>query len=164
MKRLTIFLAALFCMLQPNADAQVRTKGYHGSNSFIDQNLLYVGLETVHGYMFNEFFYLGAGVSISSTPLLMPLSDFELFLQGTAFVKHGRHSPLIGVKVSRVLEGEEYRMLYMSKYAVNFDLGWYFETRSGRGMSASLGIPIRVTDLNFGPNAFYPSLKYSFWF
>lgn len=151
-------------MLQPNAEAQIRTKGYHGSNSFIDQNLLYAGLETMHGYMFNEFFYLGAGASISSMPFQMPISDFELFLQGTAFVKQGRHSPLIGARVSRVLEGEDYQILYMSKYAVSFDFGWYFETRSGRGMSASLGIPLRAKELNFGPRAFYPSLKYSFWF
>ena len=78
------------------ADAQTkeqipayRLKGYAGSVSFTDQYLVWLGLDTSHGYMFNEHHYLGAGAGFFLAPVEnIPPTVIHAYGEYKSFVFH----------------------------------------------------------------------------
>lgn len=71
MKKIIVFLSLLLSSMislsaqdtcQKEVNSDFRSRGYKGSVLYTNHYLVWQGIETSHGYMFNRHHYLGAGV------------------------------------------------------------------------------------------------------
>ena len=152
MKRILtiIFLA---CAVSVGAQEQqeipaYRHKGYAGSVSFTDQCIIIIGLDTSHGYMFDEQNYLGAGLGFYYAPGGIghdcpPGSGRETFFMAVhVFAEYKlywfkkRSTPTAGAKVGYGISPE-----YPddSQFELEPYIGWDWGLKKGRGFSVALG-------------------------
>lgn len=136
---------------------QQRQRGYQGSVTVMMSYL--PGIETSHGYQFNEHHYLGAG--LGAIPLF-PKDDFTVFaypfLDYQAYWFSRRNTPFCGVKTGLVTEGFNYSgMLFLEP-----SIGWSWDFTRGGGLNLSLGCIILVDGVRAGKPAsswkFNPSM------
>ena len=131
------------------------TKGYKGFvnltvggglGDYGDNN---IGLSTSHGYQFNPYIYLGAGVGLSY------YFDYEttfvpIFLDFKANLKEGKITPFAGVKLG---------------YSMFDGTGFYFNPTVGikfaKSFNVSLGYTVQMTEMyHYGYNGGYSNSYY----
>ncbi|MBQ5639773.1 MAG: hypothetical protein IIV12_02620 [Bacteroidales bacterium] len=78
-----------------------RQKGYAGSVSFTNQYIVWLGLDTSHGYMFNEHHYLGGGLGFFLAPIdEVPPTLFHAFVEYKSFWRKKASTPLLKILIS----------------------------------------------------------------
>jgi len=149
--------------------AQGRNKGYRGNVLYSNMIILWNGIETSHGYMFNEHHYLGVGVGILTT---VPFSKPDAFL-GHVFVDYHAYwfdkksTPLAGIKIGylRSFPIKE----DMHNVEIEPNIGWSWMLKSGNGLVLSLGAnivpePVHITESSSFPITIAPCLHFGFEF
>ena len=126
MKRILAVLVIVFAF-SANAFSQIpsfREKGYKGSVTYSNMYLVrYNGVETSHGYMFNENHYLGGGAGAYYTP-------------------DGLDSNAIALVVGLKLGYAKPVFPYLSNYhylEMEPNVGWSWGLNSGNGLTLTLG-------------------------
>lgn len=170
-KKLALIIVAIFFVLYSceTLYAQERNHGYQGSVSYSNMALLWNGIETSHGYMFNEHHYLGAGVGFLAA---IPFSKPEGFL-GHIFVDYHAYwfdkksTPMAGVKIGYICSFPDKGNLQNVEIEPN--VGWSWILKSGNALALSLGAniipePIHFTENDSLPFTIAPCLCFGFEF
>ena len=106
MKKIIVFAAfcaAALSLSAVSADAKAsdpvhyRTEGYRGSVSLTNQYLAWIGVDTSHGYMFDEHHYLGAGAGLFIVPGATP-PFAHIFMEYKAYILKKNSTPVAGFK------------------------------------------------------------------
>lgn len=146
-----------------------RQKGYAGSVS-LSQFYLFTGLETSHGYMFNEHHYLGAGANYSIFDESWRVQLMTLYLDYKAYVLKRRSTLTAGLKAGYPLvalfdEGKVYSG-GASSIILDPNIGWDWGLKSGYGLSLSLGIRtwFFIDEGEFFPVELMPFISFGFQF
>ncbi len=127
-----------------------RQKGYAGSVSFTDQYIVWLGLDTSHGYMFNEHHYLGAGVGFFLAPIdEEPPMLVHGFLEYKSYWFKRRSTPTAGVRAGF---GRPVTNLGAWNFKAPFlgepYIGWDWGTRNGNGLSLTVGASVFMANRN----------------
>lgn len=164
MKRLrTIILTVALCALPVCMSAKTeretpsyRQKGYAGSISIADMFIYFAGLDTSHGYMFNEHHYIGGGLEMYFTPTFWPavVSYIEPYIEYKAyFLKRGstptasiRAGYCVGAIVDRQVEKPDVIYADGMCFELNPALGWDWGLKNGKGLTLSLGAQLMLAD------------------
>lgn len=145
MKRF-IFTVIFSCILINSAVAQdtvpaYRAKGYKGNVSYINRYLLWNGVETSHGYMFNERYYVGGGIGFGA----MAWGDKaiitgSIFAEGEAYWLPRNNTPTTAVRLNyiRNFSGSTHNIF------ADVTVGWSWGVGSHYGISANAGVSIPV--------------------
>ncbi len=167
---LTLLAFAVSMSAQDNAEIPAyRNKGYAGNVSFTDHMIVFLGLDTSHGYMFNEHHYLGAGVGVYITPMVVnnvvPMTA-HVFAEYKSYWFKKRSTPTAGFKMGYATpisdnpkDPDRPSQILVSYYkAFEFEpyIGWDWGLKSGKGVSLALGADM-LTDFN----DIFPVLKLS---
>lgn len=174
MKRiLTIILMMAFAAsmsAQDNTEIPAyRNKGYAGSVSFNDHMFLFLGLDTSHGYMFNEHHYLGGGLGFYITPLVVndvvPMTG-HIYAEYKSYLFKKRSTPTVGFKMGYAIpisddpvdrqKPDQTIVSYYKAFEFEPYVGWDWGLKSGKGISLALGADI-LTDFK----DYLPVLKLS---
>ena len=149
-KKLALIVAIYFVSYScETLYAQERNKGYQGSISYSNMALLWNGIETSHGYMFNEHHYLGAGVGLLAA---IPFSKPEGFL-GHIFVDYHAYwfdkkcTPMAGVKIGYIRSFPDKGNLQNVEMEPN--IGWSWILKSENALAISLGANIVPESIHF---------------
>lgn len=146
-----------------------RQKGYAGSVS-LSQFYLFTGLETSHGYMFNEHHYLGAGANYSICDWSWRFQLLNLYVDYKAYVLKRRSTLTAGLKAGYPLvalfdEGKVYSG-GASSIILDPNIGWDWGLKSGYGLTLSLGIRtwFFIDEGEFFPVELMPFISFGFQF
>ncbi len=143
-----ILLTLLFsCVLVNSAVAQdtlpaYRAKGYKGNVSYMNMYLIWNGVGTSHGYMFNDRYYVGGGIGLGG----MPWGDSNAIVAGSFFTEaqaywlHRKNTPTTAVRLSYVLNfsGDPHNLF------TDVTVGWSWGLGSHYGLSANAGVSIPI--------------------
>ena len=170
-KKLTLIFAAIFCVSYSceTLYAQERNKGYQGSVSYSNMALLWNGIETSHGYMFDEHHYLGAGVGLL---VVIPFSKPEgvlghIFVDYHAYWFDKKSTPTAGLKIGYMRSFPDKGNF--QNVEIEPDIGWSWILKSGNALALSLGAnivpePIHFTETESLPFTIAPCLRFGFEF
>ena len=165
MKKLRTLIAVLAIFTLPiitnaqenNKIPSYRQKGYAGNVSVSDLNVFFVGLDTSHGYMFNEHHYLGGGVeAYLSVPVMKDMWVLMVgpFVEYKAFFLKRKSTPTASIRASCMysnlyITDPEYVFLSSYFHGYSFELtpslGWDWGMKNGKGLNLSVGALI-MTD------------------
>lgn len=145
MKRLTIILF-LLCTAISSAVAQTprfRETGYKGSVSYTNQYIFWQGLETSHGYMFNEHHYLGVGAGIFLLPIDNVPSFTNVFIDYHAYIKDKKSTPVVGIKLGfmhalTMASDDSKGFLFRNGLQIEPGFLWSWGLKSGNGLVLGL--------------------------
>ena len=158
MKRiLTLILlaAAISMSAQENPEFPAyRNKGYAGSVSFTDQNIILVGLDTSHGYMFNEHHYLGGGLDAYIVPISLesPIG-YHFYAAYKSYWFKKRSTPTAGIKIGyggAIMTSKDYHSdayVPYGNYKLEPNIGWDWGLKNGKGLTMSIGANILMNYL-----------------
>ena len=154
-----IIRTALFCVLAfAMATVQLSAKdagdgaksfrqtGYKGSVLYTNHYLVWQGVETSHGYMFNEHHYLGAGAGFMLAPIDNVPTFGRVFVDYNAYICKKRSTPTAGVKA-----GFCHALNYSSNCEfrnaaeIEPNIGWNWTLKSGNGLMLNVGCPVYLT-------------------
>ncbi len=157
MKRvLLVILSALLLMSSNLMSAKglndkplYRTSGYKGSVALTDQ-LVFVGLDTSHGYMFNSHHYLGGGAGFFVMPFDEAPTFGRIFADYKAYFLKKNSTPIASVKAgwcfaARDLPGNTFR----SAFEMSPCVGWNWSFNEKIGLDLSLGASLFVWNDGF---------------
>lgn len=145
---------------QENLDIPAyRNKGYAGSVSFNDQLFLFLGVDTSHGYMFNECHYLGGGLGLYITPMVVngvvPMTAHAYAEYKSYFLKK-RSTPTAGLKMGYAIpvsddphdpeRPDQTIVTYFKAFEVEPYIGWDWGLKNGRGIGLALGANLLIDD------------------
>lgn len=158
MKKLLFTIAALLTLsvaLQAQ-EHTYRDQGYKGNLSYTNTLLVWNGLDTSHGYMFDEHHYLGGGaglyfaVSVQNPPVLV-----RVFADYHAYWFKRKSTPLAGIIIAYT---HSVYPVNMSEQWMEFEptIGWSWGLNSGYGLTLSLGAKIATTPVQFTENRSFP--------
>lgn len=146
-----VFLAAVttvICSVCLNAQTKneipaYRQKGYAGDVSLVT-HFVYTGLETSHGYMFNEHHFLGAGVGYSKWHLSWKASNVHLYADYKAYVMKRRSTLTAGLKTGYLLlcMRSEDGLENAGRMSLEPNVGWDWGLKNGYGLGLSAGVQI----------------------
>lgn len=172
-----LLLLALASMITVGSFAQsgdYRSKGYKGSVSFTDQMGVWLGLETSHGYMFNEHHYLGGGVGGFILPKDICPTFGGFFVDYHAYLLDRPSTPVLGVKAgfTHAFNYKKNDSGFKFRNAVTFEPGaaWSWGLDSGYGLTLGLSAQMyvyshwRSLDLVELKGSIMPKLSVSFEF
>ena len=135
---------------EPCKEAVHRSAGYRGSVSLTDHVVVWVGLETSHGYMFNAHHYLGAGAGIFMVPSTPFPTVAHFFVDYNAYILKRNSTPTAGVKAGyamsigevghKPLEG----MGDLSAFELEPNIGWSWAFENELGLRLSIGATIMI--------------------
>lgn len=147
-----------------------RNKGYAGSVSFTDQSIIFLGLDTSHGYMLNEREFIGGGLGFYAAPMKGSPIIFHLYGEYKFYWKEKYSTPTTGVKVGyggAIKTQEEDFVMPGAEIKVEPYIGWDWRLQNGKGFSLSLGANVFVSNMFIQADpAFYvmPKLNLGFSF
>jgi hypothetical protein len=153
-KRALVLLAV--CMLPVCMSARTeketpayRQKGYAGSVAMTDWLFVFGGLETSHGYMFNEHHYLGGGLDTYFVPIAIDCPiGYHFYADYKSYWFKKRSTPTAGIKIGyggALLISKDYHSDAYAPYGnikLEPNIGWDWGLKSGRGFTLSLGANI----------------------
>ena len=150
MKKLILFAAlsvATMCFAASAANARVsdpvlyRSTGYKGSVSLTDITLAWVGLETSHGYMFNEHHYLGAGAGAFTVPAADTPFFAHAFVEYRAYILKKNSTPVAGIKAGWFgsTEQDASGNLFANAFELEPNVGWTWAFNEKLGMNLCIG-------------------------
>jgi len=119
--------------------AGYRDRGYKGSISYTNMILAWNGLDTSHGYMFNEHHYLGGGLGAYLVPSDVFPTIVHLYADYHAYWFDKKSTPTAGIKVgyARSVNPSDTRPL--SSVEIEPNIGWSWGLKSGNGLTLSIG-------------------------
>lgn len=136
-----------FCMhaQSVSGSSPVREKGYRGSVSFTDLELIWMGFDTSHGYMFNGHNYLGAGAGLFMAPIYdLPMYG-HLFIDYHAYFLKKRSTPSAGIKLGYCFSiCGDYRNIFNRAAELEPNVGWSWALRNNRGLNLSVGAAVFI--------------------
>lgn len=156
-----------------------RQKGYAGSVSLNSQMLFILGLETSHGYMFNEHHYLGAGVGFNIFPYKEQIRHSSslisseegsinftpIFVEYKSFLRKRSNTPVLGARAAFTHMWWKYDGQIQMREAVGLEpvFGWDWKLKDCFGLNAALGVQLiyNITNDTFGA---LPRLSLGFQF
>lgn len=161
MKKTITILAAIALLLSLAATANAQTRnyrdpGYKGSISLTDQYLVFLGLETSHGYMFDSNNYLGAGANYSF-PLVkgkVRPNCLTTFVDYHRYMSDSPSSLVLGAKAGYMFmlgkennanDGDPYGSFYAEP-----NVGWSWTLGNGCGLTASVGAALYTKSQSSG--------------
>lgn len=145
-----------------------RQKGYAGSVSLNSQMLFILGLETSHGYMFNEHHYLGAGVGFNIFPYKVQIRHSSsliyseegsinftpIFVEYKAFLRKRSNTPVLGARAAFTHVWWMYDGQIQMRETVGLEpvFGWDWKLKDSFGLNVALGVQLmyNITNDNFG--------------
>lgn len=138
---LTIILAsATITSAQESSLPKYRAQGYKGNVGIVGECLWYfVGVETSHGYMFDEHTYLGIGARASYFLLeggILPVNAYLEWRTYTSKVKE--NTPIIGIKAGYGY----YPVVRDNNLLLEPNIGWSWSVKGGHGLTLELGCPL----------------------
>ena len=146
-----------------------RQKGYAG-NASLFKSYGFSGLDTSHGYMFNEHHYLGAGANYSICDWSWRFQLLNLYVDYKAYVFKRRSTLTAGLKAGYPLvalfdEGKVYSG-GASSIILDPNIGWDWGLKSGYGLTLSLGIRtwFFIDEGEFFPVELMPFISFGFQF
>ena len=168
--RKTVAVAALI-VVAAGAMAQspsFREPGYKGNVSYSNMMIVWNGIDTSHGYMFNEHHYIGGGAGFSSFldgrafPALI-----HLFAEYRAYWFDGSSTPVAGIRAGYIFSVPSGGAV--SNLEIEPSIGWSWGLKSGNGLLLRLGIdminaPVALTENSSLPLTLLPKLSFSFEF
>lgn len=167
MKKISVLFIVVFAFIQMNAFAQedipdYRARGYKASVSYTNHGLLWNGLETSHGYMFNDRFYLGGGAGLMVGALGQVAFATRVFADVMAYWLPRKSTLTTGVRFGYINNFSGNKLFH-----VDVTMGWSWGLPSGHGLSANIGLSAPglsyvVIDLNSFGLAPVFSLAYEF--
>ncbi len=147
-----------------------RQKGYAGSvslNSFV----FILGLETSHGYMFDEHHYLGAGAGFNIFPVWYPFPAFttaydtQIFVEYKAFLRKRSNTPVLGARAAftHMWWKDDGQMQMREVVGLEPVFGWDWKLKDSFGLNVALGVQLmyNITNDNFGA---LPRVSFGFQF
>lgn len=142
MKRILAVLVIVFAF-SANAFSQIpsfREKGCKGSVTYSNMYLVrYNGVETSHGYMFNENHYLGGGAGAYYTPDGLDSNAIvHFFADYHAYCFDKASTLVVGLKLGYAKPV----FPYLSNYhylEMEPNVGWSWGLNSGNGLTLTLG-------------------------
>lgn len=175
-KRTLVLLAV--CMLPVCMSARTeketpayRQKGYAGSVDLTGWNILFFGLETSHGYMFNGHHYLGGGLGAHFCPIFFPdmIGVFEPFIEYKAYFLKRGSTPTASLRAGYCVasffhpELDEGTVVYAEGISPFLcpTIGWDWGLKSGRGLSLNVGVQIMTNQMEL---LLAPKLSFGFCF
>lgn len=157
MKLKNFAIAAAILLTAISTEAQTKTeipayrsKGYAGSVSFTDQYLVWLGLDTSHGYMFNEHHYLGAGAGFFLAPIDdVPPTLVHVYGEYKAYFLKKRSTPTAGLRTGICTTVTKHSGYVFSKaWELEPNIGWDWGLKNGKGLSLSIGATMMVANRN----------------
>ena len=154
-KRTLVLLAV--CMLPVCMSARTeketpayRQKGYAGSVAMTDWLFVFGGLETSHGYMFNEHHYLGAGAGFFLAPIDdVPPTLVHVYGEYKGYFLKKKSTPTAGIRTgicTTVTEHSGY--VFSQAWELEPNIGWDWGLKNGKGLNLSIGATMMVANRN----------------
>lgn len=173
MKKLVITILSLLVLSSPlfSQEIEYRSQGYKGSVTYTNMIFVWNGIDTSHGYMFNENHYLGAGFGFYLVPqrVSMPVI-LHFYLDYHAYWFQRKSTPVAGIKLgyARSVHPKDANP-NVSAFEIEPNIGWSWATKSGQGLTLSLGAkimttPISITENSSLPVSILPNLGFAFEF
>lgn len=157
MKRiLTIILLACAVSMSAQDNSEIssyRNKGYSGSVSFTDQALILLGLDTSHGYMFDEHHFLGGGIGFYAAPIKGNPIGYHVHAEYKYYWFKRNSTPTASVKLGyggAILTDKDYHsdaFMPYGNYKLEPNIGWDWGLKNGNGFSLSLGADILINEI-----------------
>ena len=155
LKNFTIAAAILLASITSAAQTKTeipayRSKGYAGSVSFTNQYLVWLGLDTSHGYMFNEHHYLGAGTGFFLAPIDdVPPTLAHVYGEYKAYFLKKRSTPTAGLRTGICTTITKHSGYVFSKaWELEPHIGWDWGMKNGKGLNLSIGATMMVANRN----------------
>ncbi len=116
-----------------------RTSGYKGSVAFTNQ-LVFIGLDTSHGYMFGSHHYLGGGVGFTIMPFDEAPAYGRVFADYKAYFMKKNSTPTAGIHAGYFMPLKD---LSGNKFQKSFEfsphIGWNWTFNEKFGLDLSIG-------------------------
>lgn len=144
-----------------------RARGYKGSVTISNMGIIWCGLDSSHGYMFNEHHYLGGGVGVMISPFGSPPAFFfHIYADYNAYWFDRKSTPAAGIRIGYVRSSKRGNL---SAFELEPSIGWSWGTKSGYGLALCLGLDIITVPVNFTessslPFTALPKLNFAFEF
>ena len=146
-----------------------RSPGYKGNVAYTNSFLYWNGLDTSHGYMFNEHHYLGGGAGVymilfgNTLPTMV-----HAFVDYHAYWFKRKSTPVAGMKLgySHSVHPANENQHWVE---IEPNIGWSWGLKSGYGLTLTLGAkivttPITLTENSSLPVSVLPTLAFAFEF
>ncbi len=161
MKRIIAVLVFVIA-ISANAFSQIpsfRERGYKGNVSYTNMIVIWNGIDTSHGYMFNEHHYLGGGVGFYLVPDGTTYPTVVHFYADYLAYCFKRASTLVaGMKAgyARIVHPPMDDSINTFEFEPN--IGWSWGFKSGQGLTLTLGTYILTMPHYFdaNPNQSWP--------
>lgn len=173
-KIFTIVLAALLaCSIMTAKDRSQRTiiptfreQGYKFNISYTNHYIAFQGMETSHGYMFNNHHYLGGGVEVYLLPIDFVPTFGSVFVDYTAYISKKKSTFTAGAR-GGFCRSLNYQSSVAFQNAIEFEpsVGWSWGLKSGNGALLKLACTTYVNPLQGGVEIiFLPKLSFGIEF
>ena len=173
MRRILIFMFAIVLIAtQLSAKGageeakSFRQTGYKGSVLYTNHYLVWQGVETSHGYMFNEHHYLGAGAGLMLAPIDNVPTFVRVFADYNAYICKKRSTPTAGIKAGfcRALNYDD-SFKFRNAAEIEPNIGWSWTLKSGNGLLLNVGCPVYLTKKSDAVSAYVmPKLSFGIEF
>jgi len=172
MKKTTLILVLLYAAFS-SAAAQVpkfRETGYKGNVSYTNQTIAWQGIDTSHGYMFNEHHYLGVGAGFFLLPAFTVPSFTNVFIDYHAYIKDKKSTPVLGIKLGfmhaiKLNSDKSGGFLFRNALQIEPGFMWSWGLKSGNGLVLGIHPDICIFKKEENINAgIMPKLSFGFEF
>lgn len=146
-----------------------RGRGYKGNISYTNMIIVWNGLDTSHGFMFDEQHYLGVGAGFYLVPDGLDFPTIVHFYADYHAYCFEKASTLVaGIKIGYV-DSVHPSTGNINALEMEPNIGWNWGLKSGQGITLSLGacimtVPIRLTENSSLPFTALPRLSLAFEF
>lgn len=130
------FLTILFSAYAQESVPAYRSSGYKGNVSYTNLGILWNGIETSHGLMLNDKFYLGGGVGVHVGAVGKAAFAGSVFIDTKAYWIPRDNTPTTGIRVGylRNFSGET------NNFEADLTVGWSWGLASGNGLTLNAGL------------------------
>lgn len=149
------FVAAATCLSagernHGELNAEFRTRGYKGNAAYTNHYIIWQGVETSHGYMFNEHHYIGAGIGVFMAPVDEIPTFGRIYADYTAYFRKRNSTPVAGIKTGfcRALNydrDDHGRFKFRNAAEIEPTIGWSWTMKSGKGLLLNVAYPFYFT-------------------
>ncbi len=167
-KKLTLIISVLllstFTVLSAKDrkdETLYRTAGYKGSVAFTNQ-LVFIGLDTSHGYMFNSHHYLGGGAGFFIMPFDEAPAFGRVFADYKAYIMKRNSTPTAGLQAGYCLGLKNLSgNTFQNAFEIAPRIGWNWTFNEKTGLDLSIGAAFFVYGNAGSPTATRPMPKIS---
>ena len=139
MKKIVLTLVTLLSVMV-SAGAQetipaYRSKGYKANVSYTNIGLLWNAIETSHGYMFNEKFYVGGGAGVFVGAIGQAVFSGRIFAEAQAYWFPRKSTLTSGLRFSLFpfFGGSQV-------FLTDLTIGWSWGLANGQGITLNAGV------------------------